>query len=312
MKRTLLLSSLMLPILGMSQVIFQDDFEAYANGAYIAENSNGAWTTWSNAPGGTEDAPASTDFAHSGTISAKFASPTANGPTDFVYNYGDLTSGRIATTFWMYVPATNGAYFNFMHLPYPPGEWAVDIYFGADGIGNLTLNSTDIAFTFPHDEWFEVSLDANMDTDAAEFFLNGTSVHTWQWSIQNNAATGTNQLSWLDLFAAAPTGTPSLYYVDDVTIESLPSGIGYAELFATENAVAYPSPAADVVTVAMESILTGNASIEVYNAAGERVSPPVAYGANKVRVDVAGLATGVYSVLVRDGAVRVHERFVKN
>lgn len=53
-----------------AQTTFSDDFEAYNNNAYLAASSS-VWTTWSNAPGTSEDVKISTDFAKSETKSVK-------------------------------------------------------------------------------------------------------------------------------------------------------------------------------------------------------------------------------------------------
>ena len=51
--------------------IFFEDFEAYTAGNLVACSNPTFWTTWSNAPCGAEDALVSSDFAYSGTKSAK-------------------------------------------------------------------------------------------------------------------------------------------------------------------------------------------------------------------------------------------------
>ena len=35
-------------------VVFSDNFDSYTAGSHLAQ-TNSAWTTWSNAPGGSED-----------------------------------------------------------------------------------------------------------------------------------------------------------------------------------------------------------------------------------------------------------------
>jgi hypothetical protein len=312
MKKHVLLSLCCLPLLSSGQVVFEDDFESYASGAYIAENSNGLWTTWSGTPGSSEDAPASTEQAHSGTVSAKFDSPTAAGPTDFVYDFGNLTTGHYQLTMWMYVAGNSGAYFNIMHQAFPPGEWAVDAYFDADGSGYLLLNNVENAFTYTNAAWNEIKVDINMDTDQAEFFVNGTSVHQWQWSIQNNAAAGMNQMAWLDIFAAAPTGTPALFYVDDVRFENLAGGNGFSDLVRGEEVRSYPNPVADVVTVQLEQPLSPGATVELVNLTGARVNVPSSTGGAKLRFDMRTLAAGVYFVRINEGGKQRVEKLVKN
>ncbi|MBP5206775.1 MAG: hypothetical protein J6Z44_08305, partial [Bacteroidales bacterium] len=88
-------------------VVFSDNFDSYTAGSHLAQ-SNSAWTTWSNAPGGAEDGVISTAQAVS-TPNSLYIS----GSNDQVYPFGNYTTGHYTLTFNYYVPSTgNGAYFN--------------------------------------------------------------------------------------------------------------------------------------------------------------------------------------------------------
>jgi hypothetical protein len=55
----------------------------------------------------------------------------------------------------------------------------------------------------------------DLDSDLAEFYLDGVLIHTWTWSTQSSGGPGTNQLGGVDFYALNDNG-PALYYVDDV------------------------------------------------------------------------------------------------
>src|SRR3972149_8811355 len=97
MKKLLLTGiSLMLSESFFSQT-FIDDFESYTPGAYLGLSSAN-WTTWSNAPGTSEDVLITTANASSGSNALYFSSTLAGGgpqdvilPFNQVYNSGNVT-----------------------------------------------------------------------------------------------------------------------------------------------------------------------------------------------------------------------------
>ena len=103
MKKLLLLSLAFFTFGALSaQITFEDDMEAYAEGDFIGTKMG--WSTWSGSPGGADDARVSTEEAHSGTNSVKFASFSANGgPEDviLVMPYRLANRGSLIFNFWI-------------------------------------------------------------------------------------------------------------------------------------------------------------------------------------------------------------------
>ncbi|MCF8377844.1 MAG: hypothetical protein K9G67_15925, partial [Bacteroidales bacterium] len=102
MKKVLLftVSFMFLAFSSFSQTsIYEDDFESYNVGEYLAEQST-EWTTWSGAPGTAEDALISDAQANSPTKSV-----IVDGTTDLVKPFGNKTSGRYEVSFYYYVPS---------------------------------------------------------------------------------------------------------------------------------------------------------------------------------------------------------------
>jgi len=196
--------------------IFQDDMESYTVGTHLAESDEtGYWTTWSNDPGSSED----------GLISdAEAASPTKSclidGTNDQVLKLGNKTSGHYLVNVEYFIPSGFGGYVNLQHFEAPGNEWAVEVYFGAasgDENGYIVANGPpDTPFTFPHDTWFPIEFDIDIDADLASCTIDGNLVQEWQFSLQADGTAGTLQLGGMNLYAGAPTGETATYYFDNV------------------------------------------------------------------------------------------------
>src|SRR5262245_26156709 len=91
MKRTIPL--FLLGTLGLvthAQVIFSENFEAYAAGSPLASVAPLHWDTWSGAPGGPEDGVVDDSLAHTGSNSLKILQTVVGGgPDDLLLLLGD-------------------------------------------------------------------------------------------------------------------------------------------------------------------------------------------------------------------------------
>src|SRR5210317_70777 len=127
MKRTFLFFLVMIftgASLFAQSVLYQDDFESYTVGDYLAVQSPD-WTTWSNDPGSVEDAMISDYYALSGSNSVK-----VEGLTDLVLPLGDKQNGKFEISFAYYVETGYGGYYNLQHYEAVGTEWAVEVFFG--------------------------------------------------------------------------------------------------------------------------------------------------------------------------------------
>lgn len=218
MKRTFLFL-LAVAFLGMGtyaqSVIYQDDFESYNVGEYLAVQSPD-WTTWSNNPGSAEDALISDDYALSPTKSVK-----VDGTTDLVLPLGDKQAGKFEVAFAYYVESGYGGYYNLQHYEAVGTEWAVEVFFGSDGTGEISTDGNTTPFTYTPAAWVEIVNVVDMDLDVAEIWMDGVLIHTWTWSTQSSGGAGANQLGALNVYAGAPTGDDPLYYMDDVLYQQI-------------------------------------------------------------------------------------------
>ncbi len=200
--------------------IFQDDFESYNVGDYLALSSD-TWTTWSNAPGTAEDAFIVDEQAASPTKSVE----VEGSSTDLILPMGNKTSGKYQINMKYYIVSGNGGYFNIQHFEQPGTEWAYEVYFGATGDGYMNAAGNQSAFfTYNHDEWLNLKSIIDLDIDTAWFYINDQLVYKWQFSTQASGEPGTLQLGGMDVYAGAPQGETCHYYMDDVEYIELVAG----------------------------------------------------------------------------------------
>lgn len=171
------------------------DFNDCPAGAKIAQTLGEPWTTWSNAPGGSEDGV----FAEAGgTMAAHF---TFNN--DQVLNLGGIETGVFDLVFDAYVPNGKNGYFNVLHHFAGSGStWACQFYLCATNDGSSTTttaeghgtvhagsNSTvDIPCVW--DQWMQYRVHIDMDQDWATLYWNiagepEQEMCSWQWSLDS-------------------------------------------------------------------------------------------------------------------------------
>ena len=210
---------------GGPSYVFEYDFEDYTAGQQVACENPTEWTTWSNAPCGTEDAYVSSDYAYSGVNSAKISGTT----TDLVKTLGALTVGHYKLGFQMYIPSGNLGYFNILQdFAGASSQWGMQVYFGDDntqptpGVGWIDGGGALAAsFNFNYNTWMLIEADVDLDQDWAEFYVDGVLIHGYVWS-SGTFGTGTlNQLDGVDFFAFVGSGGTALYYFDDFEMEDL-------------------------------------------------------------------------------------------
>jgi len=203
-------------------IIFQDDFEAYTAGVQLTLQNSLDWTTWSGTPGDpTEDPIVSTDFAASGVNSVNIV--TNNDIVHLIENY---TTGKYSIRFKMYIETGFDGYFNTLQEFLGPAtvNWGMQVYFYAGGTGDIDGGGALAQpFTYSHDTWMDVEVIVDHDIDWAEFWLNGTLIHSWQWSLGTFGTPQINQLGGSNFFGHDDPITiePAKYYFDDYVLEDL-------------------------------------------------------------------------------------------
>ncbi|MDH4474775.1 MAG: T9SS type A sorting domain-containing protein [Fluviicola sp.] len=216
MKKTLLIASLAFTTLGMSQT-YSDNFDAYNAGQYMAQQSGGFWTTWSNAPGGTEDVLVSSANSVSGPNSVYFAtSAQAGGPTDLVRNFGVLNTGQFSMEFNILVETGKAGYFNFQRNATIGQVWAMDCFFNDNG--TITINNQsglNFSGAYTQNTWFNFRIDINFNTNNWEVFIDDVSIGSFSNS--------ENQIASIDIYPTDQNTPYSCgYFIDDFSYTITP------------------------------------------------------------------------------------------
>lgn len=216
MKKTLLMAGLAISTMGMAQT-YSDNFDSYNAGQYMASQSAGFWTTWSNQPGGAEDVMVSSANYASGPNSIYFAtSVQAGGPTDLVRNFGVLNTGQFSMEFNILVETGKAGYFNFQRNAVIGQVWAMDCFFNDNG--TLTINNQsglNFTGTYTQNTWFNFRIDINFNTNHWEVFIDDVSIGSFSNS--------ENQIASIDIYPTDQTAPYSCgYFIDDFSYTITP------------------------------------------------------------------------------------------
>lgn len=214
---------------------FSDNFDSYTAGQKLAQQSGGAWTTWSNAPGGDEDGLVSNTNAFSMPNSMYFSSTLqGGGPVDQVRNFGVLNTGSFSMSMNLYVEGGKSAYFNFQRNATIGQIWAADFNFNDDlSLGINNLSGLNVSTSYPQDVWFNFRIEINFNSNQWEVFIDNVSA-----AVFSNPE---NQIASIDIFPV-DQNTPysSGFYVDDFEYTVIPYVLPNLNLGAT--LVSYEGP----------------------------------------------------------------------
>ena len=249
----------------LGQTNIYDDFDSYKAGEYLGTESNGLWTTWTNAGGTPEDTYVTDSLSFSPDNCIQLVS---GGVTDVVLPLGNENSGSWTLSYMMYIEEGYGAYFNLLHyFSAAASNWAVQVYFNASGAGSLVVGSgagldPGTTFVHPTGSWFEIKVNIDVDGDVAEIYFDDTPIYSWTWS---EGSTGlSNTIAALNLYPNGMDDEPDSYFVDNVSFHEY--GLGLTESEQTFNI--YPNPAKNSFSINAKQ----NSIVEIYNVLGESTS----------------------------------------
>jgi hypothetical protein len=200
------------------QTVFFDDFESYIVGQQVACQNPTDWTTWTNAPCGSEDAFCSSNFAYSGTKS--FVIVPVN---DFVKPLNAISSGKWELKWQMYIPNGKAGYINTLAtFAGASSVWAMQAYFNVGGAGTLDAGgATAATFSYPYDTWYPVSVIVDLGIDQAQFYVNNVLVYTWQYTLGAFGAGCPPIIDGNDFYGPTQTASDEAYYDDYEVIDLL-------------------------------------------------------------------------------------------
>lgn len=213
-KSLLFTGALALSLAGNSQT-FSDNFDSYNAGDYIGV-VNPTWTTWSGTTGGAEDAQVTAAQAASAPHSIYFSSTASGGgPQDVILPFTqDFNTGTFNYKKKMYVESGKGAYFNFQGTSTPGQIWSLNCQIDETGLLNIFEGTTFATTTITHDTWFELELNANLNTNEWELYIDGALISSFQINEL--------QISSVDLFPVNASNSQSGFYIDDIEYTHTP------------------------------------------------------------------------------------------
>jgi hypothetical protein len=86
-------------------------------------------------------------------------------------------------------------------------------------------------------------------------------------------------------------------YLDNINVVSNPVGIKQNDVFTSVNI--YPNPASEITNIAVNSVISEEVSISIYNTIGQLISSQKAkftQGENKIELNTADFANGIYNI----------------
>ena len=198
-------------------VPFFDNFDSYSAGQQLACQNSTDWSTWSQTPCDLiEDAYISNAYAYSDSNSVIIAQNN-----DLIKPLGTQTSGKWDIGFMVYLPTGKGGYFNCMSAYYSGEQkWAFDAYFDPNGVGRFFAGSnTATTFTYLPDTWQAVRITVDLDSDIAQFSVEGVIIYTWQWTLGHLGDTSPLQLDVIDFYGVNKN---SQMYIDNLVFGQYP------------------------------------------------------------------------------------------
>lgn len=242
---------------------FSDNFDSYTGNSFLAQ-SNSAWKTWTNKPGGVDDVRVSSVKAKSGSNSVYFSSTSASGgPTDIVLPFGgtELTSGTFSLSLWLFVDAQKKAYFNLQEQTTLGIGWSIDVNFDSLGKFNIVNNTAGLLLSgnYNQNEWIKVAMNINLSTNSWDFLINDVSKGSFQNTYRKIAS--------MNIY---PNQNNS-YYIDDVsytitpaTISTLNASVTFIDKVLGKLAGQQTAPTVEIKNLG-SSLITSAAIEVVYN-----------------------------------------------
>jgi hypothetical protein len=297
MKKIILLLTVFSPVFFTAQnTLLSEDFDNYTAGNYIGNESTN-FTTWSNAPGTTEDAFVVNTNSSSPSNSVQIQGNT--GPTDVMMTFPSIyTSGKYEFSMKFFVTTGRGGYFNIQETQTAGQGWKLDVFFSSGGMVEILGGSTPGSAQYQQNTWVDVKVVINLDTDNADVYLDGNMVHSYVFS-SGSDGTGTNaSFGGINYFAFGGTSaTPEAaeYFIDDVMLVDV-TGVGVEENNAF-NFNVYPNPVESTLFLNAKNINAGNYNLEIFDITGKLVLSQEIYTSDKLSKEInLNVEAGMYTV----------------
>jgi hypothetical protein len=311
MKKIILLLTVFSPVFFTAQnTLLSEDFDNYTAGNYIGNESTN-FTTWSNAPGTTEDAFVVNTNSSSPSNSVQIQGNT--GPTDVMMTFPSIyTSGKYEFSMKFFVTTGRGGYFNIQETQTAGQGWKLDVFFSSGGMVEILGGSTPGSAQYQQNTWVDVKVVINLDTDNADVYLDGNMVHSYVFS-SGSDGTGTNaSFGGINYFAFGGTSaTPEAaeYFIDDVMLVDV-TGVGVEENNAF-NFNVYPNPVENTLFLNAKNINAGNYNLEIFDITGKLVLSQEIYTSDKLSKEInLNVEAGMYTVTLSNANTVSSKKFM--
>lgn len=221
MKNIFTIIFLLLFIISMNSqdTIYKSSFDNFTTGTGIAKQAGDPWTTWSNAPGGAEDAKISETQAKSGTKSVYVVNNN-----DLVFHFKDKTTGRFAIEWQMFVETGKLGYFNLLgNFNGSSSVWNFQAYVKA---GKLIVDAdggSSATVDYKHNQWVKMKLIVDVSDDFATLYADSVEVVSYVWSKGTSGAGTTKKLDGINFYGWNDNGAGnSGYFIDDFVFMTSP------------------------------------------------------------------------------------------
>lgn len=187
---------------------WSDNFDSYAAGSAIA--GQGGWENWTL---GSADAFVSNQLSNSAPNSLEI-----NPTSDVVRQFSGATSGLWIARGMCYIPSgsTGEQYWIMLNTYNSAGtglNWSTQMLFDSDAGLVTDLDTPGPALPIVNDQWVEVRVEINLDTNSQTMLYNGAVLSTKSWT-EGSTGSGALDIAVVDLFS---NGGSSIFW-DDVSL----------------------------------------------------------------------------------------------
>jgi subtilisin family serine protease len=225
---------------------WEEDFDSYPTGQNM--HGIGGWKGWDNNPAFT--AFTSDTQARSAPNSIEIV-----GNNDPVREFAGAVAGQWIFTTWQYIPSSmTGTTYYIMLNTYNDGgakNWSVQVRFNtATGVVNDGVSGGTLPLVT--DQWVEIRLEIDLDTDTQDFYYNNQLLYSGTWTNEVSGG-GILNIGAVNLFA----NSASAVYYDDMSMVAtvgecaVAGDIPWADVSPTSGST--PSGSSSEVTVTFDA-----------------------------------------------------------
>ena len=275
-----------------------DNFDDYALGDADFLNAD-HWIPW---PGGTVVSNVSNEQAFSNSQSLKVG---PGGVEDQMFDTDNQTQGLWTIDWMMYVPANATAFFNIQAGEVAGDAFIYQAFMNQDGnqpgVGDFQqLTET---FTYPEDEWFDVSITVDLNNDLHWLTIDGQDVLVEAPYVANAGPDPATVLNGINFYSIDANNT---YYIDDIVFDGNPD-VSVAEF--DRNISFFPNPTSAELNISTDAPITGAL---VSDMLGKVVMNEAFTNNSMITLDLSSLDQGVYFVTIEVEGQRYTKRVVKD